>query len=75
VTPHQILGVTPGATHHEIREAFHRLALHYHPDKVTHLGEEFERVAHEKFLELKEAYERLMTRRDEGGRTGEGRGE
>ncbi len=60
VTPQEILGVRPDASAGEIRDAFHRLAIHYHPDKVHHLGQEFEEVAKEKFLRLKEAYEVLM---------------
>ncbi|HVR75767.1 MAG TPA: J domain-containing protein [Planctomycetota bacterium] len=63
ITPHEILGVSPGASEGDIRAAFHRLAIHYHPDKVHHLGEEFERMAEEKFLRLKEAYDALMALR------------
>jgi DnaJ-domain-containing protein 1 len=66
VTPHEVLGVKPDATEREVREAFHRLAIHYHPDKVRHLGDDFERVAQEKFILLKEAYETLIARRRQG---------
>jgi preprotein translocase subunit Sec63 len=31
----------------------------YHPDKVTHLGEEFQRIAHEKVINIKKAYDAL----------------
>jgi DnaJ-domain-containing protein 1 len=65
--PHEILGVPADASTQEVRDAFRRLAVHYHPDKVAHLGEEFERVAHEKFLRLKEAYEVLLARRQRSG--------
>ena len=67
VPPHEILGVRADASQKEIREAFRRLALHYHPDKVVHRGKEFERLAHEKFLRLKEAYETLIARERERG--------
>jgi hypothetical protein len=69
VTPYELLGIGPEATKKEIHAAFQRLALHYHPDKVYHLGEEFRDAAHEKFTELKEAYEALLRRRtrDEDG--------
>lgn len=60
VTPEEILGVPPGASPVEVRQAFRRLAVHYHPDKVHHLGEEFERFAQTRFLELKAAYETLV---------------
>jgi len=63
VSPYEVLGVQPGASEVQIRDAFHRLAIHYHPDKVHHLGEEFERVAKEKFQRLKDAYEVLLAAR------------
>ena len=66
VTPHEILGVAADAGEREIRAAFHKLAIHYHPDKARHLGAEFERVALEKFVVLKEAYETLLARRRRG---------
>jgi len=68
VTPYEVLGVKVGASREEIRRAFHRLAIHYHPDKVHHLGAEFESMAQEKFLRLKEAYEVLLRLRESGGR-------
>ena len=60
--PWDILGVNRSATPEEIRKAFHRLAVQYHPDKVHRLGEEFQRVAHEKFTELQNAYDELLRR-------------
>ena len=62
VTPWQILGVKANASPEEIRGAFHKLAVQYHPDKVHHMGEDFQKVAHEKFLELQKAYKRLSSR-------------
>jgi len=62
ITPYEVLGLPPGASPAQIRKAFHRLAVQYHPDKVHHLGEEFRNMAHVKFLELKRAYETLMKR-------------
>jgi hypothetical protein len=62
VGPWEILGVPRDASENAVRRAFHRLAILYHPDKVHHLGEEFQRLAHRKFTELKEAYDELMRR-------------
>jgi DnaJ-domain-containing protein 1 len=59
ITPYEILGLSPGASPDEVRKAFHRLAVRYHPDKVHHLGEEFLAYAHVKFQELKRAYDAL----------------
>ena len=59
IGPWTILGVEQNASQAEIRRAFHKLAVQYHPDKVHHMGEDFQKIAHEKFTELQEAYERM----------------
>ena len=35
------------------------MAKKYHPDKVSHLGEEFQKKANEKFQEVNKAYEKI----------------
>lgn len=57
--PYSILGVGKNATPEEIKHAYRELANKYHPDKVSHLGEEFREIAHKKFKEIRRAYERL----------------
>lgn len=57
--PYAVLGVSRGASIQEIHEAYRKLAHQYHPDKVSHLGEEFQELARQKFVEIQEAYERL----------------
>lgn len=54
-----VLGLKPGAGFDEIRKAYRKLSMEYHPDKVAHLGEEFRRVAEEKMKEINEAYNHL----------------
>jgi len=49
---YSILGVSEQASHEEIRHAFRKLAMEYHPDK--NLGNE--KWAGEKFKEINEAY-------------------
>ncbi|MHB1226618.1 MAG: DnaJ domain-containing protein [Desulfurivibrionaceae bacterium] len=56
---YEILGLEPGATPEQIKSAYRKLSMQYHPDKVAHLGEEFRRVAEEKMKELNEAYQHL----------------
>lgn len=62
IGPWTILGVERNASQAEIRRAFHKLAVQYHPDKVHHMGEDFQKIAHEKFTELQEAYERMVAK-------------
>ena len=54
-----ILGLSPGADFSEIKSAYRKLSMKYHPDKVGHLGEEFKEVAEEKMKEINNAYEYL----------------
>ncbi|MFZ5774299.1 MAG: DnaJ domain-containing protein [Thermodesulfobacteriota bacterium] len=58
----EILGLQPGATFEQIKSAYRKLSMKYHPDKVGHLGEEFRQVAEEKMKELNQAYQYLKER-------------
>ncbi len=60
-----ILGLTPGVSFAEIKAAYRKLSMQYHPDKVGHLGGEFTKVAEEKMKEINSAYEFLQ--RKHGG--------
>lgn len=61
--PYSVLGVRPGASSQEIKHAYRELANKYHPDKVTHLGEDFQTLAEDRFKEIQEAYQTLMPRK------------
>ena len=52
-----ILQVERNATDDEIKRAYKRMCIKYHPDKVAHLGEEAQKAANEKFQEINNAYE------------------
>ncbi len=52
-----VLGLAPGASESEIKRAYRKLSMQYHPDKVRHLGEEFRAVAEEKMKEINAAYD------------------
>jgi DnaJ-domain-containing protein 1 len=60
--PYTVLGIQPGASREEIKGAFKKLAARYHPDKVQHLGEDFQKLAHEKFVAIQKAYDELTKR-------------
>ncbi|OQC20622.1 MAG: Chaperone protein DnaJ [Planctomycetes bacterium ADurb.Bin069] len=62
-SPHEILGLAPGAGAAEVTRAFHRLAARCHPDKFHYLGPEAMRRAEERFKELLAAYEKLRAGR------------
>lgn len=59
-TPHEILGVRSNASKKEIQAAYKEAIKKYHPDKVSHLGDEFATLANEKFVEIQNAYDTLM---------------
>jgi len=52
-----VLGLEPGADLEVIKKAYRRLSMKYHPDKVSHLGDEFRNVAEEKMKEINSAYD------------------
>lgn len=52
----EILGIKTGASQDEIKKAYHQLAQKYHPDKVSHLAEEFKVIAENKMKEINAAY-------------------
>jgi len=54
-----VLGLDPGADFETVKKAYRRLSMQYHPDKVRHLGEEFQRVAEEKMKEINAAYDAI----------------
>ncbi len=58
--PYEILGINKNATKEEIQAAYKHKVKQYHPDKVSHLGEELQKIANEKFIEIKNAYDLLM---------------
>ena len=57
--PYEVLQISKGASREEIRTAYKQLAGKYHPDKVLHLGEEFQHLAEARFKEIQAAYQEL----------------
>jgi DnaJ like chaperone protein len=60
---YQILEIPQTATDDEVKKAYRKMAVKYHPDKVSHLGPEHQKAANEKFQHLNEAYERIKKER------------
>ena len=61
---YRILEVERSATDEELKKAYRRMALKYHPDKVSHLGEEFRKTAEEKFKAVNEAWDKIKKERN-----------
>ena len=57
------LEIQPTATNDEVKKAYRRMAMKYHPDKVANAGEEIRQQATEKFRKINEAYEHIKKAR------------
>ena len=53
---YDVLELPPAAAADEIKKSFRALIARYHPDKVQHLGQEFQAMAADRAAELTEAY-------------------
>lgn len=61
---YKVLGLTKDATDDEVRKAYRKLALQYHPDRVATLGEDVKEAAKKKFQELNDAKDRIYKARN-----------
>ena len=59
--PFQVLGVPHNATKNEVLKAYKRKLKMYHPDIVSHRGEEFKKIAGEKTILLQEAKDKILS--------------
>jgi DnaJ like chaperone protein len=61
---YKILEIERNASDDEVKKAYRRMAMKYHPDKVSHLGEDYRKTAEEKFKKVNEAYEKIKSERN-----------
>lgn len=60
---YKILEIEASATDDEVKKAYRKMAVKYHPDKVAHLGDELQNQAKEKFQKVQQAYEDIKKKR------------
>ena len=60
---YRILEIEPNATDDEVKKAYRKMAIKYHPDKVATLGEDVQKAAEEKFKAVNQAYEAICKER------------
>ena len=58
-----ILEITSSASDDEVKKAYRKMAVKFHPDKVAALGEEVQKAANEKFQKVQSAYENIKKQR------------
>jgi DnaJ like chaperone protein len=60
---YKILEIENTATDAEVKSAYRTMAKKYHPDKLQHMDEAYQKGAQEKFTKVQEAYEQLQKER------------
>lgn len=60
---YKILEIDRSATDAEVKKAYRTMAKKYHPDKLIHMDEAYQKGAEEKFRKVQEAYEQLQKER------------
>nr|WP_320120102.1 TerB family tellurite resistance protein [uncultured Marinifilum sp.] len=60
---YKILGLNKDVSNDEVKKAYKKMAVKYHPDKVSYLGEDVQKAAKEKFQKVSEAFEQIKKER------------
>jgi len=60
---YKVLGIEQGATDDEVKKAYRKMAIKFHPDKVAQMGDEYQKGAKEKFQKIQDSYEAIKKRR------------
>ena len=60
---YKVLEVNESASDDEVKKAYRKLVVRYHPDKVAHLGDDIQKSAEVKIKKINEAYEQIKKER------------
>jgi DnaJ like chaperone protein len=60
---YEILEIKPDASDDEVKRAYRRMAMKYHPDKLSGLGEQMKKEAEDKFRRVQQSYEQIKKKR------------
>jgi DnaJ-domain-containing protein 1 len=61
---YSVLGLSPGASRADVKHAFRKLSMKWHPDRHMHLDDKrLTEEANEKYLEVSQAYEAIKRER------------
>jgi DnaJ like chaperone protein len=58
-----ILEIQPSVSDDEVKKAYRKMAVKFHPDKVAALGDDVQKAAKEKFQKVQSAYENIKKKR------------
>lgn len=60
---YKVLEIEPSATDDQVKQAYKKMALKHHPDKVSSLGPDVQKAAEERFKAVAQAYEKIKKER------------
>ena len=61
---YKILELDSSCNNDEVKKGYRKMANKYHPDKVSHLGIDLQRIAEEKFKAVSNAYQTIKKERN-----------
>ena len=61
---YEVLGVNKNATDDELKKAYRKMAMQYHPDRQINASETEQKWAAEKFRAVQKAYEHIKQQRN-----------